>query len=78
MATNPVSIKELFVSLTQDAIIWKSQKLWTKAKDPDDQAEAMDDIVEMLACIENETKRSSYIELVQKRNKIKITCCGSR
>ena len=71
MATNPVSIKELFVSLTQDAIIWKSQKLWTKAKDPDDQAEAMDDIVEMLACIENETKRSSYIELVQKRNKIK-------
>jgi len=62
-----------FEELHQDAILWKAQKLWANATDPDEQATAMDELVELMCCIENETKRLSYIELVQKQNKIKNT-----
>lgn len=54
-----------------DAIEWKASRLWSNANDPDEQATAMDELVAMICCIENETKRSTYVELVQKSNKIK-------
>lgn len=65
------SIKELLLSMHQDAIQWKANRLWTNAKDPDEQASAMDELVEMMCAIPNETKRTTYIDLVQKQNKIK-------
>lgn len=69
--TDSISIQENILSLHQDAISWKAERLWKNATDPDEQAAAMDELVDMICCIDNETKRSTYVELVQKQNKIK-------
>lgn len=69
--TNPASIKDHFISLHQDAITWKAEQLWAAATDPDEQAMAMELLVDMMCSIGNETKRLQYVELVQKKLKIK-------
>lgn len=71
MPTNPTNIQDLFISLHQDAVLWKAEKLWSTATDPDDQASAMDEMVTMICAIENETKQQQYIDLVEKKLKIK-------
>lgn len=71
MPENPNNCKDLLLSLQQDAVIWKARRLWESAGDPDKQAMAMDQLVDMICCIVNETKRTQYVELVQKENKIK-------
>lgn len=72
MTSQPTtSIQDHLLSLHQDAIQWKASRLWANAKDPDEQAAAMDELVEMMCAIPNETKRSTYIDLVQKAQKIK-------
>ncbi len=60
-----------FKSLHQDAVIWKAGRIWAKAADPDEQSSAMEQLVEMVCCIENETKRLGYIDAIQRGNKIK-------
>lgn len=60
-----------FKSLHQDAILWKAGRLWAKATDPDEQSAAMEQLVEMVCSIENETKRLGYIEAIQKASKIR-------
>lgn len=55
-----MSIKEEFKQLQVDAVLWKSQRLWREAYDPDEQAGAMDKLVAMLLSIANETKRNAY------------------
>jgi len=60
-----------FLSLHQDAVTWKADKLWKTATDPDEQALAMESLVQMMMCIQNETKRTYYIGDIQKRNGIK-------
>ncbi len=57
-------IKKTFESLHQDAVIWKAERLWTGSMNPDQQASAMDDLVTMLLCINNETKRKGYFESI--------------
>lgn len=58
-------------SLQRDAVSWKAQLLWAGAAGPDEQAAAIDDMVTMLLAIGNENKRTQYIELLQRENKIK-------
>lgn len=65
------NLTQHFLSLHQDAVIWKAQKLWQNATGPDEQALAMDSLVNMMVCISNETKRSYYIGDIQKKNGIK-------
>lgn len=62
--TNQNSIKELLMPLHRDAVLWKAERLWSQAADPDEQAGAMEDIVEMLCCISNDIKRVSYCKLI--------------
>ncbi len=62
---------ELLAGMLQDAVLWKAKRLWSHATDPDEQAVAMDELMKMVTCIGNETKRLQYIELVQKELKIK-------
>jgi len=69
--TNTMDIPSTLLSLHQDAVQWKSARLWQNASDPDEQATAIEQITEMMICIPNETKRLQYIELVQKDNRIK-------
>ena len=71
MSSTPLNTKEEFLKLHKDAVLWKAQRLWQQANDADEQATAMDALVDMIACIGNETKRSAYIDQVQKQNKIK-------
>lgn len=72
MSSNiPISLKDHFASLHQDAVTWKAAELWNNAADPDEQAGAMEELVQTLVCIGNETKRTQYVELVQKNLKIK-------
>jgi hypothetical protein len=68
---NDLLIQENILAMHQDAVLWKAQKLWGKDLDPDEQAAAMDELVDLMCCISNETKRSTYIDLVQKQNRIK-------
>jgi len=69
--TDEPSIKEKFKMLHQDAVLWKAERLWLGANDPDEQSAAMEQITEMLCCISNETKRTGYVDLVQKHIKSK-------
>lgn len=71
MSYTPLNIKEQFHSLHQDGVLWKARRLWQNATDADEQATAMDALVDMICSISNETKRLAYIDLVQKQNKIK-------
>ena len=66
-----MNLQNHFLSLHQDAVIWKSDKLWHNATDPDEQATAMDSLIKMMLCVSNETKRTYYIGDIQKRNGIK-------
>lgn len=54
----------LFASMTQDAVLWKSSRLYKNAIEPDEQAGAMEQLVAMLLCIANETKRNAYVKQV--------------
>lgn len=58
-------------SLHQDAIVWKSERLWNGATDPDEQATAMEQLAAMMVAIPNETKRATYVELLERNLKIK-------
>ncbi len=69
--TQPPNLNAHFITLQKDAVLWKAEKLWQKANDPDEQAMAMDELVKMMCCISNDTKRTYYITDVQKVNKIK-------
>ncbi|HYC27878.1 MAG TPA: hypothetical protein VEB42_03665 [Chitinophagaceae bacterium] len=71
MSYTPLNPKEEFKRLHQDGVFWKAQRLWKAADDADSQALAINDIVEMICCIDNEAKRSYYIDNVQKECKIK-------
>ncbi|HEX8315678.1 MAG TPA: hypothetical protein VF609_11825 [Flavisolibacter sp.] len=71
MSYTPLNPKEEFERLHEDAVLWKALLLWKAADDADSQALAMQQIVEMICCIDNEAKRSYYIENVQKEGKIK-------
>lgn len=55
----------------KDAVIWKANELWATATDPDLQAAVIDELTETLAAINNEAKRTGYVELLQKDLKIK-------
>ena len=68
---NPSTFIIHFKSLHQDAVMWKAGRIWAKATDPDEQSAAMEQMVEMVCSIENETKRLGYIEAIQKANRIK-------
>jgi len=57
----------------QDAVLWKARYLWSKVKDPHDQAGAMEAIVAMLQRISNEPKRNAYIQLIAKDVKQKLS-----
>jgi hypothetical protein len=57
-------IIQQFKQLHQDAVLWKSSRLWSNAQSPDEQAIAIQQLVELLYCILNETKRNSYIKLI--------------
>ena len=63
------SAEELFVSITFDAPVWKALKLWNNALSPDEQAEAMEHIVDMLLCITNDTRRAAYIKSISDASK---------
>ncbi len=58
-----IPLKE-FERISHDAVLWKTRRLWKNARDPDDQASAMDSIVLLLCAINNETRRDSYIRLI--------------
>lgn len=71
MSTTPLIIKDEFQRLHQDGVLWKAGQIWAGADDADSKAVAVEQIVDMLCCIENETKRAEYIDEVQRKNKIK-------
>lgn len=55
-----------------DAVIFRAKKLWQNAEnDPDEKAIAIEEIANLVCCIENETKRSTYTENLQKVLSIK-------
>ncbi len=64
MPENPNNLKDHLLSLHQDAVSWKARRLWIAATDPDEQAVAIEHIVDMLICISNEVKRSGYIKTI--------------
>lgn len=55
----------------QDGVLWKGNYLWSKAKDPDAKAKALEDITAMLLRIANEPKRNAYVTLLSKDIKTK-------
>lgn len=63
------NIQAAFANITFDAVTWKANHLWHAAKDPDEQAAAMDELTNMLLCIGNDTKRSAYIRQIAEENK---------
>lgn len=63
------NLKEHFISLHQDAVMWKADKLFYKKTIPDDLADGVDVMVETMLCISNETKRKNYIDQIQKKYK---------
>lgn len=63
--------KDHLRSLHQDAIQWKANRLWNTAADPDEQATAMEQLAAMMVAIPNETKRATYVDLLEKTLKIK-------
>ena len=48
----------------QDAVLWKSVRIWNTATDADLQANAVDELTNMLLLIGNETKRNAYYKAV--------------
>lgn len=56
-----MDIKEILRSKQQDAVLWKSRKVWEAATNPDKEVEATNQIVSMLFCIKNAIKRDRYI-----------------
>lgn len=58
-------------SLHQDAIQWKANRLWNQANDPDEQATAMEQLAAMMVAIPNETKRTTYVDMLERTLKIK-------
>jgi len=70
--TTAMSIPDKFISLHNDAIIWKYNKLWSNVKEPDEQASAVESITQMLLCISNETKRTAYIKSITENNSFYI------
>lgn len=71
MSTTPLNLENEFFKLHQDAVLWKAQRIWSAADDADGQAAAMEQLVEMICCISNETKQSAYINDVQRELKMK-------
>lgn len=69
--TESQSVAEQFRQLHKDALLWKSETLWALAKDPDSQADAIDQMIETLLCIGNEVKRSTYIDQISRALDIK-------
>jgi hypothetical protein len=55
----------------QDGVLWKGHYLWSRAKDPDTQAKALEEITAMLMRITNEPKRNAYTSLLAKDTKAK-------
>lgn len=77
------TIKHHFESLRRDAVLWKAELLWRGAIDADEQAKAMEGLVEMLVSIPNEIKRTAscrqvadFINNSVKNNKAKIDKLG--
>lgn len=73
---------ELWTALAeirQDAILYKAGKLLEGAgDDPTDYARAIEEVGTMLQLISDDVRRSSYIELLQKRLKIKAKLLQSK
>ncbi len=68
----PQTFKEQIFLLRQDAVIWKSTKIWgLSAGDPDCQQRAIDDITAMLLCIRQHVKRDNYTDLITRALKLK-------
>lgn len=65
-----MTVKERLANLEQDAIYWKSERIWANADDPDSKVIAIESLVEMLICMNHEVKRTEYTNLVQKSLKI--------
>lgn len=57
-------LKEHFAAITQDAVLWKSKKLWEKAENPDEETKATDNIVKLLFNIKDSLKRDRYVSNV--------------
>ena len=45
---NDLLIQENIFAMHPDAVLWKAQKLWGKELDPDEQAAAMDELVDLI------------------------------
>lgn len=61
------NVKDWIFENIQDAVIWKSEKLKTKAaNDPDAISEMVDEVAEMLYSIKDDVKRNSYLDQVRK------------
>ncbi len=69
---NTTAISDKFILLHNDAILWKYNRLWSSVKGPDEQADAVDSITQMLLCINNETKRSAYIKEISDNNNFHV------
>jgi len=60
----------LLQELEQDAILWKSDRIWSNAGDPDERVIALEKLVDLMLVIPNEMKRNEYVTHIQKRLKI--------
>lgn len=66
------TIANKFISLHSDAVLWKYNRIWTNVKEPDEQANAVESITQMLLCISNETKRNAYIKSISETNNFHV------
>lgn len=66
-------IKAIFQNLQQDAILWKAQYIYSRAKSPDDKAAAIDAIAATIVAIPSPTRQSTYQVEVATVLKIKKT-----
>jgi hypothetical protein len=67
-----MSITQALQAITHDAVIWKANRIWSAAADPDEKAVAIDEITTMLLCIGNDVKRSAYVKTFCELNKKSI------
>lgn len=63
--------KDHFASLQQDGILWKANYLYSRARTPDDKANAIEAIAKTITCLKSPTRQVTYQQAVEQELKLK-------
>lgn len=66
-----INLPAHFTSLQQDAILWKAEYIYSRAKTPDEKASAIETIAKTITAIKSHTRQTTYIQAVEQQLKIK-------